>query len=87
MGVYRQQHEFIKGMAQVDKATPPDTSISNVLAMLGRPYSTRTNDNRLYVEFVFAPSPFWDSKIMTNGFLFVFSNGVVVEKSPSLSLR
>ena len=55
--------------------------------MLGRPYSTRTNDNRLYVEFVFAPSPFWDSKIMTNGFLFVFSNGVVVEKSPSLSLR
>jgi len=77
---------FQRWFAQLDAAVQVGTSLTNALAVLGKPLLTTTNDDgSIETHFGYTPRELGRAPIewLTNGFTLVVSNGTVVWKGYS----
>lgn len=86
MAVDSQQQEFTGLMERIDGGITIGMSQADVVAFVGQPLSWDSQGNQQFATYVFqAPGVRFDA--ITNGFTIVFSNGLVVGKSPIRSTR
>jgi len=76
--------EFQRQMDEINASLPEGTPYSNVIAKIGQPAFSETNNGYIMVAYVSEPK-FSHLETMTNGFEFVLSNNVVVRKFPITS--
>jgi hypothetical protein len=76
--------EFQRQMDDINASLPEGTTYSNLIAKIGQPTFSETNNGYIMVAYVSEPK-FSHLESMTNGFEFVFSNNVVVRKFPIIS--
>jgi hypothetical protein len=71
--------QFRKRIEQVDAAITVGMPYSNLVAKIGEPFLSRTNNGAIMALYRYDPGVFHD--LITNGFRVDVSNGVVVGKS------
>jgi len=84
MGIDRQQKDFLALMVRIDEHITAGMPYSEVVSSIGQPLWSDTNGNQVHAIFHFQ-APAVGYELITNGFSIVFSNGLVVKKSPSTS--